>query len=126
MSIVRWLPSGLEAPCWRSTLTHAPPLATDRTSTSASSLLPPLYQRKYWSNSSVTAVAPAPLTGGVIICSSCVAPVPALSESTIATGDDSGAVMVRPPGFAVVQVAAAPPPDPPFTTVHVPGMPPAK
>ena len=30
---------------------------------------------------------------------------------------------VRPPGFAVVHVDAAPPPEPPSTTVQVPGIP---
>ena len=44
----------------------------------------------------------------------------------MATGAAMGAVKVRAPGFAVVQVAAAPPPVPPSTTDQVAGIPPAK
>src|SRR5262245_53810507 len=60
---------------------------------------------------------------GVMRCSSWDAAAPALSESTIASGLAMGGRALRAPGFAVVQVAAAPPPDPPLTTVQVAGIP---
>src|SRR5437867_9084110 len=60
---------------------------------------------------------------GVRSCSSCVAEKPACALSTIATGATIGEMKVRAPGLAVVQVAAAPPPVPPSTTVQKAGMP---
>ena len=55
--------------------------------------------------------------------SSCIAPEPAAALSTIATGLTRGGVSGLEPGFALVQAAAVPPPDPPFTTVQPAGMP---
>src|SRR4029450_2064460 len=116
----------LDAFCCRSTLTQAPPVTLERTSTSAISAVPPLYQRKNWSKSSVTELAVLRLITGVISSSFWAAAVPALSLSTMATGATSGEENVRAPGLAVVQVAAAPPPLPPSTTVQVAGIPEAK
>src|SRR6185503_4804021 len=114
MSIVRWLGFGLESPCILRTLTQSPPVAVDRTSTSPTSDRLFTYQRKYWSKSRVTDVAPSKLMNGVSSCSSWVAPVsPAASLSTLTTGAAIGASIERPPGLAAVHVAAAPPPKPP-------------
>ena len=107
----------------RSTFTHAPPVLLDLTSTSPFSAWLLLYQKKYWSNSSVTLVAADKFSTGVMSCSSGEAELPALSLSTIATGASSGSENVRLPGLAVVHVAAAPPPEPPSTTVQDEGMP---
>src|SRR5262245_19453383 len=124
MLIVLWSGLLLDAAWFTNTLTQAPPVRLERTSTSPFSACPSEYQRKYWSNSSVTDVAVERFITGVMSCSSCVAPVPALSLSTIATGETSGDENARAPGFAVVQVDAAPPPVPPSTMVHVAAIPP--
>src|SRR5688572_25611118 len=121
MLIVLWSGLLLDAFWLRKTLTQAFPVRLERTSTSPSSLLPPTNQRKNWSYSSVTEVAVLRLSTGVISSSFCVAADPALSLSTMATGAAMGAVKVREPGFEVVQVAAAPPPLPAFTTVQEAG-----
>src|SRR5580765_2052325 len=83
-----------------------------------------MYHLNQWSNASCTVVALLRFNTGVMSSSSCVAPVPALSLSTMATGATRGAVMLRLPGLADVHVAAPlAPPVPPLTIVQVAGMP---
>src|SRR5262245_37816218 len=117
MFSVLWSGLGLDAPCCRSTFTQLFPVRLERTSTSAISDGPKKVHLKNWSNSRVTEVAVDRLSTGVISSSFWVAEGPALSLSTMATGATSGGLKVRLPGLRVVQVAAAPPPEPPFTTV---------